>query len=59
MKFKDIKQIENGIGFNVEASKEEVAFLVDFAVERLIAEGIISLNQYETEQEVELRGTSH
>lgn len=59
MKFKDVEQTEDGMHFNVIASNAEVTYLVDFAVQRLIAEGIISLNNYEKEQEVELREATH
>jgi len=59
MKFKNIQENEDGISFSVEASKQEVEFLVNFAVERLLAEGIISINASNFEQDVELRSTSH
>lgn len=59
MKFKNVKPGETGCSFDVEASNQEVSYLVNWAVERLLQEGILSINSYEPEQEVELRETAH
>ena len=60
MKFKNIEHTEDGkLTFDVEANKEEVAFLVDHAVNSLLADGIISLRGAMGGQEVTLRGVTH
>ena len=59
MKFKNVKPKEGGMSFDVEASNQEVSFLFNWAVERLLQEGILALNNYEETQEVDLRETSH
>lgn len=59
MKFKNVTPSETGMSFDVECSNQEVAYLVNWAVERLLQEGILSINSYEPEQEVELRETAH
>lgn len=59
MKFTNIKEVEKGVEFSVIANKQEVEYLVNFAVERLLAEGIISINTSQEENEIELRETKH
>lgn len=59
MKFKNVKPAENGISFDVDCTNQEVAYLINWAVERLLQEGILSINSYEPEQEVQLRETAH
>lgn len=57
MKFKDIEFKDNGsIEFNVACSQQEITFLVDYAVQDLLKEGIISIHQGLEEQEVDLKG---
>lgn len=57
MKFTNVREGNNGVVFDVEASKAECSYLVSFAVERLLQEGIIALN--DTGEEVTLRETTH
>lgn len=57
MKFKNVKPEGSGFTFDVECSNQEVSYLVTWAVERLIQEGILSLNSFASEQEVELPET--
>lgn len=59
MKFKNVKLVNNKLEFNVEASDQEVEYLVTFAVEQLMQEGILSINSYPEEQEVDLKGVTH
>jgi hypothetical protein len=59
MKFKNVQRTDSGVTFDVEASNLECSYLVNFAVERLLQEGIIAINERETEQEVFLRETTH
>lgn len=59
MKFKNVRPTDFGIEYDVEMTKDEAAYLTSFAVERLLQEGIIAISAYESEQEVELRETSH
>lgn len=59
MKFKNVRRNEDGVTFDVEATNVECSYLVNFAVERLLQEGIISINERESEQEVSLQETSH
>jgi len=48
MKFKDVERSDNGLlTFNVETTPEEVAYLVNYAVNELLAAGVISVNQVE------------
>lgn len=42
------------LSFDVSVSKEEIAFLVDHAVNNLIAEGVIALSGLKAEEEVQL-----
>ncbi len=56
MKFSNIQKTEEGgLRYDVKSSREEAAFLIDFAVNRLIAEGVISISAENDEQEVTLR----
>lgn len=62
MKFKNVTFADGSeeVTFDVSTTQEEVAFLVNHAVNNLLSEGIISLNQNGgPEQEVELREVSH
>lgn len=59
MKFKNVRQVETGLAFDVECSNQEVSYLVNWAVERLLQEGILSINSSEPEQEVQFRETAH
>jgi len=54
MKFKNVKPTEDGVTFDVEASHQEVAWLVDYAVDDLLKAGIIAINTTQEEQEIEL-----
>ena len=56
MKFTDVRVVEEteSVMFNVVASKEEVAFLVDYAVNNLLATGVIAIDPLQSEQEVRL-----
>lgn len=59
MKFKNIKQVDTGLSFDVECTNSEVVYLVNFAVERLLQEGVLSLHDtHQTEQEVTLEGAT-
>lgn len=58
MKFKDIRQVGDKLSFNTEMSPQEAEWLVSWAVERLLQEGILSISCSEPEQEVSL-GTTH
>ena len=46
MKFREIEFSEDNstVTFKAEANNQEIAFLVDFAINRLLAEGVIALN---------------
>ena len=44
MKFTNIKKEPDGATFDVKASDEEVLFLVNHAVSRLLMDGVISFN---------------
>lgn len=61
MQFSNIQETEEGgLRYDVKSSREEAAFLIDFAVNRLIAEGLISISaDGETEQNVELKDTRY
>ena len=59
MKFTNVKPAEDGCSFDVVATNQEVSYLVNWAVDRLLQEGIISINSYQPEQEVTLRETAH
>ena len=59
MKFKNIRTSEEGVEFDVEASNQEVSWLVNYAVEDLMKVGILSINENLTEQDVELREVTH
>jgi ribosome biogenesis SPOUT family RNA methylase Rps3 len=60
MKFENVEFKEGGsVEFNVKCSPQEVTFLVDYAVQNLLKEGIISLHEHTQHQEVELQGVAH
>ncbi len=59
MKFTNIRPSENGLTFDVEASNQETTWLINFAVETLLKEGILSINEFPPEQTVSLRETAH
>ena len=59
MKFENVKPTDTGYSFDVVATNQEVSYLVNWAVNRLLQEGIISINSYQPEQEVALRETTH
>jgi hypothetical protein len=48
MKFKNVQRTDSSVTFDVETSNMECSYLVNFAVERLLQEGIIALNERET-----------
>ena len=55
MKFINIKRSDDGVDFDVKCSDEEVLFLVNHAVGRLLMDGVISWNQDdESDQDVML-----
>jgi len=57
MKFENVEFKGNGsVEFTVKCSPQEVTFLVDYAVQDLLKEGIISIHEQTQGQEVELRG---
>lgn len=49
---------EDSYGFSMQCNKAEVEFLLDYAVNSLIREGVISVSG-EEEQEVELYNPAH
>lgn len=59
MKFTNVRSTENGLKFDVETSSQETSYLITFAVEQLLQEGILSLNECLTTQEVQLKETAH
>lgn len=60
MKFTNIKPKADGtLSFDVEASTLEVSWLVNHAVENLLQEGVLAINNHPETQEVQLRETSH
>lgn len=62
MKFKNIQYSEDGtsVNFDVEATADETAFLVNHAVNHLLTSGLIALNNVETtEQEISLDEVKH
>ena len=56
MHFHDISKDDSGeYTFAVEASKEEVSFLVDYAISSLLTKGLISIDEEQLpSQEIEL-----
>ena len=55
MRFSNIEQGEEGtVVFDVQASKVEVAFLVNFAVSKLLAEGVLALQEGPATQDIDL-----
>ena len=57
MKFTNIKRddTDDGVTFDVKASDEEVLFLVNHAVSRLLMDGVIAFNMdSEEDQEAQL-----
>lgn len=59
MKFTNVQSTEDGLKFDVETSSQEATYLINFAVERLLQEGILSINDCVGTQEVQLRETAH
>ena len=59
MKFTNIRAGENGMLFDVETSPQEVDYLMTYAVENLMKEGIIAIAEFPSEQEVSLRSATH
>jgi hypothetical protein len=57
MKFTNVRESENGVSFDVETSKQECAYLVNYAVENLLREGIIAINS--NEEDVPLQESVH
>ena len=55
MIFTNIKREDDGVAFDVKAADEEVLFLVNHAVGRLLMDGVIAFNSDSNEdQEVSL-----
>lgn len=56
MKFSNIEADEKTgeLRFDVSVSKEEISYLVDHAVNHLIAEGFIALSGLNSEEEISL-----
>jgi hypothetical protein len=60
MKFENVQFKDNGsVEFSVKCSPQEITFLVDYAVQDLLKEGIISLHEQTQDVEVDLKGVTH
>jgi hypothetical protein len=51
MKFTNIKKEDDGTSFDVKATDEEVLFLVNHAVGRLLMDGVIAFNIESSEEQ--------
>jgi len=58
MKFKNIHKEGENVLFEVVTTHEEVSYLVNYAVQDLLAKGILSL-EGDPSQDVPLTGVSH
>lgn len=54
MKFTNINKIATGMSFTAKVSDQEAEYLINFAIDKLLQEGILSLQVDNEEQDIPL-----